>query len=216
MLAGLHHSRGDAVITMDADLQHPPALLEECSRVLGPGGRVLFIVPNRTGLWSRFEGTPFGHGRPYTARQLELLVRRHGFTPERHVSALYFPPSQQRFWMRTAGFWERVGRRVSPMLSGGVLIIEASKQVYAPTRPGLAAAVRRPLRVLEGGGQPVPEMGRKGEMSARGLRSICPRIDAALALILAAGDCQASRVQTPPPVIGLPPKAGFVARLCNQ
>lgn len=147
----------------------PGALLEECSRVLGPGGRVLFIVPNRTGLWSRFEGTPFGHGRPYTARQLELLVRRHGFTPERHVSALYFPPSQQRFWMRTAGFWDRVGRKVSPMLSGGVLIIEASKQVYAPTRPGLAAAVRRPLRVLEGGGQPVPEMGRKGEMSARRL-----------------------------------------------
>ena len=146
----------------------PGALLEECARVLGPGGRVLFIVPNRTGLWSRFEGTPFGHGRPYTSRQLETLLRRHGFTPERHLSALYFPPSQRRFWLRTAAFWEGLGRKISPMLSGGVLMVEASKQVYAPTRGGLAAVVRRPLRVLEGVGQPVPEMGRMVEMSQRG------------------------------------------------
>ena len=30
---------------------HPAALLEECWRVLGPGGRALFVVPNRAGLW---------------------------------------------------------------------------------------------------------------------------------------------------------------------
>jgi SAM-dependent methyltransferase len=143
----------------------PEALLAECARVLGPGGRVLFIVPNRTGLWSRFEGTPFGQGKPYTARQLETLLRRNGFTPERHGSALYAPPSQRRFWLRTAGFWEKVGRRLSPMLSGGVLMVEASKQVYAPTRPGLREAVGRPLRVLEGVGQPVPELGRMGDVS---------------------------------------------------
>jgi glycosyltransferase involved in cell wall biosynthesis len=29
MLAGLRHSKGDAVITMDADLQHPPALIPD-------------------------------------------------------------------------------------------------------------------------------------------------------------------------------------------
>ena len=39
----------------------------------------------------------------------------------------------------------------------GVLMVEASKQVYAPTRGGLAAVVRRPLRVLEGVGQPAPQ-----------------------------------------------------------
>ncbi len=146
----------------------PGPLLQECARVLGPGGRVLFVVPNRTGLWSRFEGTPFGHGRPYTLRQLETLLRQHGFTPERHLSALYAPPTQRRFWLRISAFLERVGRRLSPMLSGGVLIVEASKQVYAPTRPGLKEVVRRPLQVLEGVGQPVPEMGRVGGMSRRG------------------------------------------------
>ena len=50
------------------------AVLEECYRVLGPGGRALFIVPNRIGLWSRRDGTPFGFGRPYSNGQLEARV----------------------------------------------------------------------------------------------------------------------------------------------
>jgi SAM-dependent methyltransferase len=134
---------------------HPAALLEEAHRVLGPGGRVLFVVPNRAGLWSRSDATPFGVGRPYSAAQLEALIKQHGFTPEVSRTLLHAPPSQAPFWLRTAGFWEGVGRRL-PWLSGGVLMIEASKQTYAPTRGGLGAVVRRPLRVLEGVGQPVP------------------------------------------------------------
>ena len=42
--------------------------------------------------------------------------------------------------------------RVGPWLAGGVLMVEASKQVYAPTQGGLRAAVKKPLRVLEGVG----------------------------------------------------------------
>jgi SAM-dependent methyltransferase len=135
--------------------QDPAAVLEEAHRVLGPGGRAMFVVPNRAGLWSRRDATPFGFGRPYSAGQLEAQLRRHGFTPERNVTVLHAPPSQAPFWLRTAQLWERVGRRL-PWLSGGVLMVEASKQVYAPTRGGLGAVVRRPLSVLEGMGQPVP------------------------------------------------------------
>ena len=46
--------------------------------------------------------------------------------------------------------------RALAAVPGGVLMVEASKQVYAPTRGGLGAVVRRPLRVLEGVGAPVP------------------------------------------------------------
>ncbi|MES2665831.1 MAG: methyltransferase domain-containing protein [Pseudomonadota bacterium] len=142
--------------------EQPSAVLEEAHRVLGPGGRALFIVPNRTGLWSRRDGTPFGYGRPYSLAQLEAQLRRHAFTPERNLSVLFAPPSQARFWLRTADFWERVGRR-APWLAGGVLMVEASKQVYAPTRGGLGAVVRRPLKVLEGirQGDPIPAMTAK-------------------------------------------------------
>lgn len=133
------------------------AVLEECYRVLGPGGRVLFIVPNRIGLWSRRDGTPFGHGRPYSNGQLEAELKAHGFSPEQSQTALFAPPSRGRFWLRTSPLWEWLGRR-APWLAGGVLMVEASKQVYAPTRGGLSAMVRRPLEGFKGlpAPQPVP------------------------------------------------------------
>jgi SAM-dependent methyltransferase len=144
--------------------ENPTAVLEEAARVLGPGGRALFIVPNRTGLWSRRDVTPFGFGRPYSVAQLEAQLKRHGFTPERSQSVLFAPPSTARFWLRSANFWEGFGRRM-PWLAGGVLMVEATKQVYAPTQGGLRAAVRKPLKALEGvrGGRPEPALNRKGQ-----------------------------------------------------
>lgn len=132
----------------------PSAVLAEAHRVLGPGGRALFIVPNRAGLWSRRDATPFGFGRPYSAGQLEAQLKHHGFTPERNLTVLHAPPSQAPFWLRSANLWERIGRRL-PWLSGGVLMVEASKQVYAPTRGGLAERIRKPVRIWEGAAQPV-------------------------------------------------------------
>ena len=94
--------------------------------------------------------------------QLEAQLKRHGFTPERSCSVLFAPPSTARFWLRSANFWESFGRRM-PWLAGGVLMVEASKQVYAPTQGGLRAAVRKPLRALEGVGavRPEPALNRK-------------------------------------------------------
>ncbi|MGF6860852.1 SAM-dependent methyltransferase [Rhodobacteraceae bacterium MBR-64] len=137
--------------------EHPAAMLEESQRVLAPGGKALFIVPNRSGLWARRDGTPFGFGRPFSLGQIESQLRDHGFTPERHVAALFAPPSNRRFWLRTAPMWERVGRRLSTRFAGGVLMVEAGKEVPARPRPGLGAAVRRPLRVLDGLPMPDPK-----------------------------------------------------------
>jgi hypothetical protein len=83
-------------------------------------------------------------------------LKRHGFTPERSCSVLFAPPSATRFWLRSADFWESFGRKM-PWLAGGVLMVEASKQVYAPTRGGLGAVVRKPLKALEGVGKGSPE-----------------------------------------------------------
>ncbi len=141
--------------------ENPAALLDECYRVLGPGGAAVFVVPNRAGLWSRSDKTPFGYGHPYTAGQLEALLKRHGFEISRHASALYQPPSGRRFWLRTSKLAERAGRALPVVMAGGVLIVEATKQVPAPTRPGLAEAVRRPLRILDGMAQPAPKPARR-------------------------------------------------------
>lgn len=136
------------------------AVLRECYRVLGPGGCALFIVPNRAGLWSSNENTPFGFGRPYSLGQLEAQLRDYDFIPTRHVAALFQPPTEQRFWMRTGGLLERAGRSITGRFAGGVLMVEARKQVPAKAG-GMGIAVRRPSRVLEGLGAPAPEPARR-------------------------------------------------------
>lgn len=137
--------------------EDPIALLDECYRVLAPEGRGLFIVPNRAGLWARRDATPFGFGRPYTLGQLEAMLSAIGLKPQRHVAALFQPPSDKPFWLRTSGFWEKVGSRVSRRFAGGVLLVEVTKQVPAPPRTGLPEAIRRPLRVLDGITSPEPK-----------------------------------------------------------
>ena len=136
---------------------HPTGVLNECHRVLGPGGRAIFIVPNRAGLWSRSDATPFGYGRPYSLGQLEAQLKSFGLITERHLSTLYQPPSTRKIWRKSAGLIERLGRKLPLFIAGGVLMVEVSKQIPAPRRPGLREAVRAPLRAFEGMGAPVPE-----------------------------------------------------------
>lgn len=136
--------------------EHPDALLQECNRVLGPGGRAVLIVPNRAGLWSRSDSTPFGFGRPYSMSQLESHLRDQGFAIENASSTLYQPPSTRRIWRRAGPLMENAGRHLPVFAAGGLLMVEVSKHVPAPTRPGLPQAVRRPLRAFDGLGAPEP------------------------------------------------------------
>ncbi|MFV0361276.1 methyltransferase domain-containing protein [Tropicimonas sp.] len=125
-------------------------VLSECYRVLGPGGRAIVVVPNRSGLWARRDVTPFGYGQPFSYGQLEAVLLRHSFQPERHVAALFGPPSEKRFWLRSAGLLERYGGRISSSLAGGVFIVEVSKVLQTPGGAAVREVARLPLRVLEG------------------------------------------------------------------
>lgn len=128
--------------------EHAPSLLEECARVLAPSGKILVIVPNRAGLWSRRDRTPFGFGRPYSLGQLDAQLKRHGFSMERHLAALFQPPTDQDFWLRTGRFWEKAGRRISNRYAGGVLMVEAVRHPPKPVRPGLSERVRKPIEAI--------------------------------------------------------------------
>ncbi|MEM8553683.1 MAG: class I SAM-dependent methyltransferase [Pseudomonadota bacterium] len=128
----------------------PQALLEECNRVLGPGGSILFIVPNRAGLWARSDQTPFGFGRPYSLGQLEAQVKAGGFIPGDHTVTLFQPPSHKRFWLKSGAMWEKMGRAVSRRYAGGVLVLEASKRSLAPRGTPVRDGVRQPLQILDG------------------------------------------------------------------
>ena len=104
----------------------PSTLLAEAYRVLGPGGRALFMVPNRAGLWSRSDSTPFGQGKPFSSGQLETQLRLHGFLPEKQFSALYMLPSKNRSVQRFSPFLEKMGKKL-PFLVGGLIMLEVSK-----------------------------------------------------------------------------------------
>ena len=103
--------------------------LREIWRILAPGGRLLIVVPNRSGIWAHSERTPFGYGRPFGRAQLTVLLRDAMFSPLGWTEALAVPPFRHRPWLRTGEVWERIGRILWPAFAG-VVIVEATKQLY--------------------------------------------------------------------------------------
>jgi SAM-dependent methyltransferase len=112
-------------------------LMLEAVRALAPAGRIILVAAARGGLWARSENTPFGHGRPFTRRQLERLVREAGLEPTAWSQTLYVPP-----WgplLPLADGLEQIGKHVLPG-AAGVILLEATRQAYARARPGGAVA----------------------------------------------------------------------------
>ncbi len=124
----------------------PLAVLTELGRVLAPSGRLIVVATARHGLWANAESSPFGHGRPFSRRQLEALVREADLEPAGWTRALYAPPFD---WAaRWAEGFEQVGARLWPPMAG-LILMEAQKQTLA-VRP---IPVRARARVFAPGGQ---------------------------------------------------------------
>ena len=147
----------DRLIMVHAPLsfENMPEFMGEAWRVLKGQGKLLMIVPNRTGIWARVDATPFGHGTPFSAQQLRVVLKNHLFVPERMQRALFLPPTQSRLLLSTTPMWEEIGQKFFPAF-GGALMLEASKQLYSGTpllvhdhaksrRKSRIAAMVRPL-----------------------------------------------------------------------
>ena len=137
-------------------------LLREVWRVMAEGGRVLIVVPNRRGIWARMDHTPFGHGHPYTPGQVSRLLRDNLFQPEQSIAGLFVPPTRSRMALTSARPIEKLGFRWFQTF-GGLLFIEAQKQIYAGSATAAAEPVRKRGYVRVVGGTERGSMRRNDE-----------------------------------------------------
>lgn len=62
LLAGMQHAHGEAIVTMDGDLQHPPAVMGNLIAAWRQGYRIVYTRradTERTGLWKRLTSKVF-------------------------------------------------------------------------------------------------------------------------------------------------------------
>ena len=123
---------------------NPQDMLSEIWRILTPGGQILIVTPNRRGFWARIDKTPFGHGQPFSRRQLTDLLREALFSPSYWSEALHYPPFKGTMLAKTAAAWERIGEALA-LPFAGVHIVEATKLLY---RPVLVSNARRSRAAL--------------------------------------------------------------------
>lgn len=107
-------------------------MLREVWRVLAPNGKLLVVAPNRRGVWARRPVSPFAHGSPFSASQLRAVLRDHRFTPYESHYTLFTPPTNNEWVLKTSRMCEYIGSRFFPLFSG-VIVMEAEKQIYAPS-----------------------------------------------------------------------------------
>lgn len=131
-------------VLMVHDLEHCEFIdhnLSEIWRVLKSNGRLLVVVPNRSGFWARSDKNPFGQGRPFSVSQLCNLLREGQFVHERTEESLFMPPLAYPLFLKLAGTFEKIGKTAFPIVAG-VHIVEASKQLYARADKGSGSAIR--------------------------------------------------------------------------
>lgn len=143
----------DQVLMVHA-LEHgdPRAILHEAERVLAPAGDLILIAPNRAGLWTHFETTPFGLGRPFGRGELRRLLRDSGFEPISWKTALVAPPVAGLRWMdgllgravpRLGGIHFVLARK-----SGGPAAARVRSASERARRPGLVPAAPVAARAM--------------------------------------------------------------------
>ena len=133
-----------ALLCHALEFAEPPcALLRELWRVLAPAGEAVLIVPNRAGLWTSFEATPFGNGEPFGRRRLTRLLEDAMFEPVAWRTALVAPPVRGLDWL------DRPLTRWVPGLGGIHFVKIRTTDGLAPTAVG-AAPVSSILPVMPG------------------------------------------------------------------
>jgi len=104
-------------------LPDPVTALKKLARLLASNGRLLIIVPNFAGAWSRFLGADWQmlrtdhHAFHYTIPSLSKLLTNCGYGIERTITCSYYAPSIIQLRLRRAQFYDRGVGSVQPLRS---------------------------------------------------------------------------------------------------
>ena len=160
LTAGLDRARGDVVLLMDADLQHPPALIADMLRAWHDGADMVYTVRATRGdesflkklgtrIFYRIVNAGSAVPIPANAGDFRLLDRSV-------VDALRSLPERNRFMK---GLYAWVGFRTSPCLRAGRAL--RRRQLVLDARP-VAPGRHRRDRVHQRAAAPV-ERGRRDD-----------------------------------------------------
>ncbi len=116
--------------------ERPRAMLRELWRVLAPASELILIVPNRAGVWTHFEATPFGQGRPWGRNELMRLLAEAMFEPLSWASAMVAPPVKGLRWLDRPLTW------AVPRIGGVHLVLARKTDGLAPIATGGKRAIR--------------------------------------------------------------------------
>ncbi|WP_336761068.1 methyltransferase [Asaia sp. VD9] len=121
----------DLVLMMHGlELVDPQPLLRIVWKLLADHGRLILVVPNRTGLAAKDDTLPFGHGSPFSASQLDRTLQRGLFRAEANATALSAPlgllPLGDKATLMADKVFGALGRRL-----GGVHLVNACKDLYS-------------------------------------------------------------------------------------
>ncbi|MCZ2327882.1 class I SAM-dependent methyltransferase [Bartonella sp. F02] len=103
--------------------------LKEIWRVLAPNGRLIVVVPNRSGFWARNDHTPFGYGEPYSRQQVIRLFEKTNFIAGPIQEIVHYIPSSRYGAPFFSLFYEPLARHLFPYF-GGLLMCQAQKRIY--------------------------------------------------------------------------------------
>lgn len=134
------------VLHLLENVANPALVLDEIWRILVPEGRLVLVATNRRGIWSRFEHTPFGNGRPFSKGQLEKLLRKAKLTPAKWERSLNFPPVRNKSLISLYPIIDKIGHRLWPVFCGA-FVVTATKRLYqgVPVKSKKSSRVTAPI-----------------------------------------------------------------------
>lgn len=118
--------------------EDPPAFFEQAEALLRDDGRLISILPNRSGFWHSGTDMPFTGGCAVSENRHSLWLEEAGFAVEYRGRSLFMPPVNTPLLLRLAALYEKAGNVFFPFLCG-VHLLEARKQI-------LSGSVLRPAK----------------------------------------------------------------------